>query len=223
MAPTTRSQQANQRSDSEQTEDIDPRRSQSPMEAMIQQIHQMMIEVNHKLDDHGQRLRVLKAAQSSNPSPVPPPTLTSGESTNQPRWRPEEIDYFDPDTRDVAEFTDRIRDIALLRGQRLVATNLVTLLQGQAKRWYNYELNLTNKMSMLQGSIEDEWIKALLTRFTPTKTETLRQLERQKIHSPWCSYFKKNGWRVVNIAGPVKRNFLSAAANFTDDIQPILL
>ena len=188
MAPTTRGQ-ANQRSNSEQTEEIDPRRSQSPMEAMIQQIRDMMIEVNHKLDDHGQRLQVLEAGQPSNSSSVPPippivepppPAPPTGESANQPRWRPEEIDYFDPDTRDVAEFTDRIRDIALLRGQRLVATNLVTLLQGQAKRWYNYELDPTIKMAMQQGSIEDGWIKALLARFTPTKTETLRQLERQK-------------------------------------------
>ena len=138
MTPTIRSQQANQRSDSEQTENIDPRRSQSSMKAMMQQIHQMMIEINHKLDDHEQRLRVLKAAQSSNSSPVPPivepPAPPTGESANQPRWRPEEIDYFDSDTRDVAEFTDRIRDIVLLREQRLVAINLVILLQDQAKR-----------------------------------------------------------------------------------------
>ena len=180
MASTTRGQQAHQRSNSEQTENIDPRRSQSSMETMIQQIHQMMIEVNQKLDDHEQRLWVLKTAQSSNPSSVSSFTpTTSGESINQPRWRSEEIDYFDPNTRDVAEFIDRIRDIVLLRGQRLMTINLVILLQGQAKRWYNYELNPIIKMAMQQESI-DEWIKALLTRFIPTKIETLRQLKRQK-------------------------------------------
>ena len=53
------------------------------------------------------------------------------------------------------------------------------MLQGQVKRWYNYELDPTIKMAMQQESI-DGWIKVLLTRFTSIKTEILRQLERQK-------------------------------------------
>jgi hypothetical protein len=54
----------------------------------------------------------------------------------------------------VAEFIDRIRDIALLRGQRLVVTNLVTLLTGQAKMWYTYELLSSSKLAMQQGLID---------------------------------------------------------------------
>ena len=187
MTSTIRDQ-VNQRFNSEQTKEIDSRRSQSSMKTMIQQIHDMMIEINHKLNDHEQRLQVLKTEQSSNSSSVSLISLivesssltpSSDESINQSRWRPEKIDYFDSNTRDVAEFIDRIRDIVLLREQRLIATNLIILLQDQVKRWYNYELNSIIKMAMQQESI-DEWIQTLLTRFTLIKIETLRQLKRQK-------------------------------------------
>ena len=89
MTSTTRDQQANQRFNSEQTENIDSRKSQSSMKTMMQQIHQIMIEMNHKLNDHEKRLRVLKTAQSSNSSPassvVEPLTPPSSESVNQSR------------------------------------------------------------------------------------------------------------------------------------------
>jgi uncharacterized membrane protein len=97
----------------------------------------------------------------------------------QSRWRFEEIDEFDFTIRDVVEFIDRIRNIALLRDQRLVVTNLVTLLIEQIKMWYNYELNNFFKMIMQQRFI-DQWINAFVARFTFNKSETPQTLEKQR-------------------------------------------
>jgi hypothetical protein len=97
----------------------------------------------------------------------------------QPRWRSEEIETFDSTIRDVVKFIDRIRNIALLRDQRLVIINLVTLLIEQIKMWYNYELNSFIKMIMQQRSI-DQWINALVARFIFSKSETLQTLEKQR-------------------------------------------
>ena len=109
-------------------------------------MRQQMTDLNQRM----QKLEtedIISSNSSSAASSVVEP-LAPLDLINQSRWRPEEIDYFDSNTRDVAEFIDRIRDIALLREQRLVATNLITLLQDQVKRWYNYELNSIIKMTM---------------------------------------------------------------------------
>ncbi len=107
------------------------------------------------------------------------PASAPAQMNSQLRWRSEEIGKFDSISRDVVEFIDRIRNIALLRGQHLVVTNLVTLLTEQAKMWYNYGLLSFFKMIMQQKLI-DQWINALLTRFTLSKSETLQVLEKQR-------------------------------------------
>jgi hypothetical protein len=119
-------------------------------------------------------MSVSASASSTVSAPAPIPSVNV-----QPRWRPEEIGEFDSTDRDVAKFIDRIRNIALLRGQRLIVTNLVTLLIEQAKMWYNYELNSFIKMTMQQESI-DQWINALVARFILSKSETLQTLEKQR-------------------------------------------
>jgi hypothetical protein len=45
--------------------------------------------------------------------------------------------------------------------------------------WYNYELSSSSKLAMQQGPI-DQWINALVARFTPSKSETLQALEKQR-------------------------------------------
>jgi hypothetical protein len=184
MSTGTRSQQEKKRREgTADTEEL-PRTD-------VTQIHQMMENMADQITKHvarqfsalSARLEKLEIQTTVAPAPTIPasaPASAPAPSMDvQPRWRPEEIGEFDPTVRDVMEFTDRIRDIALLRGQRLVATNLVTLLTGQAKMWYNYELSSSSKLAMQQGPI-DQWINALVARFTPSKSETLQALEKQR-------------------------------------------
>jgi hypothetical protein len=167
MSTGTRSQQEKKRREgTADTEEL-PRTEMT-------QIHQMMENMADQITEHvarqfsalSARLEKLEIQSASTTSasttvapamPIPISGHTSAPTPSvdvQPRWRPEEIDEFDPTSRDVGEFTDRIRDIALLRDQRLVATNLVTLLIEQTKMWYNYELDSSTKMVMQQGPID---------------------------------------------------------------------
>ena len=95
------------------------------------------------------------------------------------RWRIEDIGTFDPATDDVFFFVDRIRDIAALKGHRLVQTNLITCLKGAAIDWFQYELSDAFEFSLRAGDIE-AWCTALKSRWQPSQSEVLRELDRTK-------------------------------------------
>ena len=94
-------------------------------------------------------------------------------------WNPEEIGLFDPDYestgavvnggktvfyRDVYAFTDRLDDMAVIRGEEKLCTVIPQTLRGSALIWHSTELSPTEKRGMRIATVE-EWKQALIQRF----------------------------------------------------------
>ena len=78
----------------------------------------------------------------------------------------------------VYTFTNRMHQVAELRGHLLVQLNVSLQLRGLAKNWYEMELNDSDK-AMLSGARSIQiWTNALIQRFRPVAADMLRQLEQ---------------------------------------------
>jgi len=72
------------------------------------------------------------------------------------RYKIEDIEYFDPETNaknsttsDVYIFTDRIKEVANLKGARLVQLNIRQNLQKVVANWHDYELMASKRKSFV--------------------------------------------------------------------------
>ena len=67
----------------------------------------------------------------ATPQAVPGTQPVTVQSEDK-RWRPEEINYFDGSSDKVYAFTDRLTSVATKKGVQMVQSNLVTLFQETA-------------------------------------------------------------------------------------------
>ncbi|CAG8239687.1 unnamed protein product [Penicillium salamii] len=114
-------------------------------------------------------------------------------------WKPADIGLFDPglgDSEDGSQlvntttyytnvdvFIDRMRDLVALKSETVVRANIHSCLRGAALRWYTQELSRDTKDLLQLKSLEEAWFKRLATRFKPSRTDALRQLE--STHYTW--------------------------------------
>ena len=118
-------------------------------------------------------------------STTPAPTVTQSEAISEDkRWRPEEIGYFDG-TGDVYAYVDRIRTVSSKKTGPVVQTHLVTVLQETAWKWYHRELSDDTRKTLTTSPTVDEWCEHLIARFKKSLNELMAQLEA-------CHYTRKD-------------------------------
>ena len=141
-------------------------------------------ELEERMNAKIERSRPSSPTQQ-NPTPQTTPqavpvTQPAAVVSDDKRWRPEEIGYFDG-TGDVIAFTDRLRSIAASKSVRLIQTNLVTLFQdtpaGTSFGWYHYELSRDTKDALNRFATIEPWCLALIERFGKSHAELMTQLE----------------------------------------------
>ena len=124
-----------------------------------------------------------------------------GEATVTPsdRWNATDLGYFDPHLdksygegeivtvgkdlyfRSVILFIERIKDIAAVKGDALVRTNLNTSLRGAALKWYTAELSNLERTGLRNDPRGvEEWCNALLARFKELPGVALSHLTSEK-------------------------------------------
>ena len=122
---------------------------------------------------------------------------TSSSSTE--RWNSADLGYFDPHLeksygegeivtvgkdlyyRSVILFVERVRDLATVKGDALVRTNLNTSLRGAALRWYTAELSNLERTGLRNDPRGvEEWCSALLRRFKELPGVALSHLTSEK-------------------------------------------
>ena len=148
---------------------------------------------------------------SQGPAGPPGPQGNPGEpgqnaaaaARDSPRFNAGDVGFFDPfydgkssdtaagiehagkDTyfRDVTIFIDRIKDVVRVKGAEL-RNNLQICLRGEALDWYTCQLTENEKRLLTYGDNVDEWSRALLERFGPTKASGMAILvkERYTLH-----------------------------------------
>ncbi|OJD20534.1 hypothetical protein ACJ73_08134 [Blastomyces percursus] len=69
--------------------------------------------------------------------------------------------------RNVNVFADRVRDMALAKGEEVVRNNVHVALRGATLDWYTLELTELEKRSLRVLSLQDGWIASLVNRFKP--------------------------------------------------------
>ena len=114
------------------------------------------------------------SSQSSPHDEQDPPTNDAAAT----RWRGEELGTFDPTVDDVYTFTDRMHQVAGLRGHLLVQLNVSLQLRGLAKSWYEMELGPSDKAMLCEARSIHAWVNTLIQRFRPAAAEVLHQLEK---------------------------------------------
>ncbi|KAL4807325.1 hypothetical protein BDV18DRAFT_159545 [Aspergillus unguis] len=117
--------------------------------------------------------------------PAPEAANTTGT------WKTDDVGYFWPDMhddvsmkhmhnamyyKDVNIFVDRIRDVALYKGEDLVKVNFQACLRGAAIQWFTTQLNTLEKIAIRTVPLEDGWIPHLLKRFKPNPQQALQKL-----------------------------------------------
>ena len=122
-------------------------------------------------------------------------------AASKSRWNASEIGFFHPmyedksiasgaapmehtpkDTyfRDVHLFIEHARDVAGIKGDELVRTNLWTCLKGPALEWWLSELGETEKRLAKLGNKLDEWERILVDRFRAPSNVAIESLLRER-------------------------------------------
>ena len=127
------------------------------------------------------------------------PGATGITATGSDRWNPADLGYFDPHLdksygegeivtvgkdlyfRSVILFVERIKDLATVKGDALVRTNLNTSLRGAALKWYTAELSNLERTGLRNDPRGvEEWCNALLVRFKELPGVALSHLTSEK-------------------------------------------
>ena len=183
MAPaTTRDQERQKEAENEKQAG----QSDNAMLAQMMEMKEMMKNMSMRMDAIEARSRPTTPTPAPTiPAPQAPQALpTQPATSDDKRWRPEEVGYFDG-SGDVYAFTDRLSSIATNKGVRLVQTSLVTVLKDTAFNWYQYELTDVTKWALNTNALIDPWCQALIERFGPNHSELMSQLEA-------CQYTRKD-------------------------------
>ena len=78
--------------------------------------------------------------------------------------------------RDVLVFLDRLRDLAILKGDDIVRSNIHASLRGSALAWYSTELTDFERSSLRHMPLEEGWFKMLRQRFKMRPSMALAKL-----------------------------------------------
>ena len=118
------------------------------------------------------------ADSTTLPASAPPPASApapkqSPQPTTDNRWRPEEIGYFNGSSAEVTAFVSRLRDIAAIKGPKIIQQNLVTILTDEALGWYQDELAPHRKLAYSSAPNIKPLCEALLARFQPSRSSLL--------------------------------------------------
>ena len=143
--------------------------------------------------------------QQVNPPPnieIPQQNLShtndSFYHTNSGHLRAEDVGYFDPEYqleqgisnspiinagkhvfyKDVYFFTDRLKDLAVQRGEADVKVVMTTCFRGSALMWYSMELTELER-TLLRDTELDKWYTTLIGRFKTRTAVALSQLVGQ--------------------------------------------
>ncbi|KAN0067958.1 hypothetical protein V8E54_013886 [Elaphomyces granulatus] len=125
--------------------------------------------------------------------PATPATSAVTASTNGTSWRTDDLGYFHPDLpdsrdsavrtvanqthyRDVLVFLDRLRDLAILKGDDIVRSNIHASLRGSPLAWYSTELTDFERSSLRHMLLEEGWFKMLRQRFKMRPSMALAKL-----------------------------------------------
>ena len=82
--------------------------------------------------------------------------------------------------RNITVFINRIKDVARVKGTELLQNNLQIYLRGEALEQYTCQLTDNEKRLLSYGINVDEWSKALLERFGPTKASGITTIIRER-------------------------------------------
>ena len=107
------------------------------MLAQMMEMKEMMKNMSMRMEVIEARSRPITPTSAFTISAPPAPQVLSTQSatSNDKRWRPEEVGYFDG-SGDVYAFIDRLSSIVTNKGVRLVQINLVTVLKDKVFNWY---------------------------------------------------------------------------------------
>ena len=139
-------------------------------------------------------------ARMSTPQPVNPPLEQPKDDSRNGRWYAADLGFFDPnyknksvttgeamehagkDTifRDIHLFIERAKDIAAVRGDKLVRQNLSTCLKGTALAWYTAELIADQKRLLKMGQDIDEWETKLVAQFKERPNVAMATIVRER-------------------------------------------
>jgi hypothetical protein len=135
---------------------------------------------------------------SSSPrvSPVPfdniDPLRQNDKTTSY--FRADDVGYFDPHMvgdgdmftqgkevwfKDVYLFTERVRDVAQIKGEDVLKTNIPACLRGTALAWYTTELSNLERQGLRAGTLET-FLTELTLRFQEAQDVALRKLTAEK-------------------------------------------
>src|SRR5204863_2160 len=129
-----------------------------------------------------------RSPQARNPPDNPTPSTGDSTLANK-QFKPEEIGYFDPELgieddsvvmgdkewiQNVFVFIQRIKDIASIKGDEIVRTNLPLCLRGAAAAWYTDLLNDIEKAG-LRSDLK-LWYDTLKERFRENPAVALSKL-----------------------------------------------
>ena len=122
------------------------------------------------------------AENTEKSQPNPPATQPSSQpatpaTSEDKRWRHDDVGDFHGPPDDVFAFTDRLTSIAASKGPKVVQANIVTVLKDVAYDWYHYELTNVVKWALSSADSINPWCNALIERFRPTHEELMSQLE----------------------------------------------
>lgn len=131
--------------------------------------------------------------------PIGPAGPEGGSTGGSDRWNPADLGYFDPHLdksygegeivivgkdlyfRNAILFVERVRDVATVKGDATVRTNLNTALRGAALKWYTAELSNLERTGLRNDPRGvDEWCNALLARFKELPGVALSNLTIEK-------------------------------------------
>ncbi|KAM0801511.1 hypothetical protein BDR22DRAFT_888412 [Usnea florida] len=130
-------------------------------------------------------------------APLQPP-VHSFPAPPSPQLRAEEVGYFDPEYqqehgslngpvvnageyvfyKDVYIFTDRLKDLAVQRGEADIKAVIALCLRGSALMWYYLELTELER-GLLRDANLDHWYTTLIKRFKTRTAVALSQLVGQ--------------------------------------------
>lgn len=158
-------------------------------EAQMQELAQFM-----DARDREQRQR-----QGGDPPPPPSPDSTNPDparSDNTKEWNADEIGYFDPNYegtdpvvtvgksvlyRDVYTFIDRLKDMALVRGEDKLRTAIPLCLRGSALIWHTTELSdLEKRLLRSKSTPVEEWYITLTARFKERTPLALAKMQASR-------------------------------------------
>lgn len=154
-----------------------------------------MISTNASRNSTKRAQALQKQAQSPNGFPPTTSNVAISDSVKVSNWVTSEVGYFLPDsTRDehvrmvqdslyfsnALAFVTYIRALTTFKNESTIAMNLSSCLRGEALEWLVSELSQSQREKLRSVSLEEGWIKSLMSRFKTSPSNALKILKRSR-------------------------------------------